>query len=521
MEHGAKLAVVSGGSKRETPVAQGEVSPGIADRTHIFRRNLEVAAGYWALAALVRWYFFRYAMWPAPIWLPAAWALFAVGYLGPENWLGIFVGSWLTNTVSFGETAFWGAIIAGGNALAPAVAARWLPPEKREEGPFGRVAGVLSLGKSAAVASAIAAAIGGSVVWWQLSERASAWPGRLFDWFLSDAAAMVLLLPLLLLFHQNLISFERVRRHGHEFAITIAILAAMVAYLLEAHVALPFLVLTPLLWVAVRFSARIAYPLFAAVMVVVIIATMAGYGPYATVGRGGTFLIFAQMAIGFGSASLLLGTISEQQRGSAKALRQLNQDLESRVQQRTAELERSKAQLEKQAYHDPLTGLPNRRSLEQRFSATRSAAARKHGALAVLLIDLDHFKQINDNIGHDAGDVILVETARRLVSAVREYDIVARMGGDEFAVLLPDVNDRASVDKVCARIVGALKDRIFFNGHHIVTSPSIGAAFYPEHGDLWQDLYKAADVALYAAKRGGRARWEWYEPKGEAAMAGK
>src|SRR5579863_8103963 len=130
MEHSVKLAVVSGRAKAEEAAARVQAPAGVAARTHVFRRNLEVAAGYWALAALMRWYFGRYAMWPAPIWLPAAWALFAVGYLGPENWLGIFVGSWLTNAVTFGDTAFWGAIVAAGNALAPAVAARWLPPEK-------------------------------------------------------------------------------------------------------------------------------------------------------------------------------------------------------------------------------------------------------------------------------------------------------------------------------------------------------------------------------------------------------
>jgi len=240
--------------------------------------------------------------------------------------------------------------------------------------------------------------------------------------------------------------------------------------------------------------------------------------PAAGVDQGGTAFVFSQMVIGFGAAVLLLGAASEQQSITGKALRKLNRELESRVEERTAELRKSKEQMEKAAFHDPLTGLYNRRLLEQRFGACRAAAARKRTGLAVLLIDLDHFKQINDTIGHDAGDVILIETGRRLKAAVREYDVVARMGGDEFAVLLPDIAERAGVEPVCARIVKALTDRIFFNGRHIVTSPSIGVAFYPQHGDLWQDMYKAADVALYNAKRGGRCRWEWYQP--EAAAAG-
>jgi len=387
------------------------------------------------------------------------------------------------------------------------------------DNPFARAADVLFLGAASLANGAISASVGAAAVWHKLQEPLRALPPRWFDWFVSDMAATVLIVPLLLLLQRDDFSLRRVRRHAREFVLVSAVLSGMVIYVVKGSGGMPFLVLVPLLWIAVRFSATVAYPMFVAVMTAVIAAMLSGHGPYGGVERVGAFFVFGEMAIGFGTAVLLLGAASEEQRATEKALRTLNQELEARVAERTAELRKSKEQMEKAAMHDPLTGLPNRRYLEQRFSGCRSAAARKRNGLAVLLIDLDHFKHINDSIGHDAGDVILVETARRLTAAVREYDVVVRMGGDEFAVLLPDIMDHASVDSVCARIVNALSDRIFFNGKHIVTGASIGVALYPEHGDLWQDMYKAADTALYVAKRGGRGRWEWCRAEQATAAA--
>jgi len=480
--------------------------------------NVTVGAAYWLVAVWVRWYFARYQMSPAPIWLPAGVAMFAVLAMEGSIWPGLFVGSLLTGTISFADSAWWPAVIAAGNTIAPVVAVGMMRGRMGGENPLSRPAQVFFFGAAALVDGAISAAIGASVVWWRVRAPMHTLPARWSAWALSDAGAVVLLVPLLLLRHHR-VSLQRVRRHAAEFSAISAVLAATVIYVLMGDTGRPFLVLVPLLWVAVRLSATIAYPMFAAVVTAVMAATLAGYGPYAGVDRGGTCFIFGQMVIGFDAAVLLVGAASEEQRTTEKALRQLNQELETRVEERTAELRKSKEQMETAALHDPLTGLPNRRLLEQSFGACRAAAARKRTGLAVLLIDLDHLKQINDSLGHDAGDVILVETGRRLKDAVREYDVVARMGGDEFAVLLPDVEDRAGAEPVCARIVQALTERVFFNGKHIATSPSIGVAFYPQHGDLWQDMYKAADVALYSAKRGGRCRWEWYEPTEDAAAA--
>lgn len=341
-----------------------------------------------------------------------------------------------------------------------------------------------------------------------------AWLPRWFDWATSDAGASLLVLPLFFVVQSRKIPLAAVRKHAVEFGAILVTLLVTLSYLFSRTSVLPageegalFILFLPLLWMSVRFSTRIAYPIFAIVITVLIVSTLVGYGPYSAAGRGGTFILFAQMVIGFGIAILLLGAASEEQREAAKALRNLNEHLEEIVKTRTAELQQSKLQLEKAAFHDALTGLPNRRLLEDRFTACRSAADRKGGSLALLLIDLDLFKHVNDNYGHDAGDAVLIAAATRLAGVVREYDLVARMGGDEFAVLLPDLAQQSCTHSICGRMVEELSLPYIHQGTSIRISPSIGVAVYPEHGQSWPLLYKAADEALYCAKRSGRARW--------------
>jgi diguanylate cyclase (GGDEF)-like protein len=167
--------------------------------------------------------------------------------------------------------------------------------------------------------------------------------------------------------------------------------------------------------------------------------------------------------------------------------------------------------LERAALQDPLTGLPNRRSLENHFAICEATARRKNRRFTILLIDLDHFKQINDHFGHDTGDVVLIEAAIRLRDAVRQCDIVARLGGDEFMLLLPETSDRTDVETVCQRLSTILANPIAVRGKTICTTASIGIAMFPDDVANWQTAYKAADLALYQAKRSGRGTWKWYD----------
>jgi diguanylate cyclase (GGDEF)-like protein len=129
--------------------------------------------------------------------------------------------------------------------------------------------------------------------------------------------------------------------------------------------------------------------------------------------------------------------------------------------------------------------------------------------LALATIDLDRFKAINDSLGHDAGDALLIEVARRLRAVVQDSDDVFRLGGDEFAILFVDFPDEASVETVCRRIIDEVCTVVSFNGIEMSTSPSIGIARFPREGDSLGQLFKVADLALYEAKREGRNTWRW------------
>ena len=165
-----------------------------------------------------------------------------------------------------------------------------------------------------------------------------------------------------------------------------------------------------------------------------------------------------------------------------------------------------------QAHFDPLTGLPNRRMLRDRLEQDIRQSRRGRGELAVLFIDLDRFKEVNDTLGHDFGDLLLVEAARRIQGCVRETDTVARMGGDEFTVLLTDLKSNSQLERILQKILDALAAMFQLRDEQVFVSGSVGVTLYPIDATEIEDLYKNADQALYAAKGAGRNRFSFYTP---------
>ena len=168
--------------------------------------------------------------------------------------------------------------------------------------------------------------------------------------------------------------------------------------------------------------------------------------------------------------------------------------------------------IQRQAHYDALTQLPNRRLFRDRLEQAIRTARRDHGAFVLMLIDLDHFKEVNDTLGHDAGDFLLVDAAQRLLHCVRESDTVARMGGDEFVVILPDIDDTASIERIAQKIIDKLASPFLLGEEKAFISASIGITLYPSDADSMETLMKNADQAMYVAKSLGRNRFSYFTP---------
>src|SRR5450830_1811279 len=168
------------------------------------------------------------------------------------------------------------------------------------------------------------------------------------------------------------------------------------------------------------------------------------------------------------------------------------------------QLEHHSRALESLALHDALTGLPNRRLLMDRLSLAIAHARRNKRNMAVMYLDLDGFKQINDTLGHDAGDTLLSMVAARLVATVRQEDTVARLGGDEFVIALWELSHGDDVAKLASKVIQAVSQPFSIQGRGVSMTVSVGVGIYPAHGEEVETLMKSADLALYEAKRTGK-----------------
>ncbi len=195
-----------------------------------------------------------------------------------------------------------------------------------------------------------------------------------------------------------------------------------------------------------------------------------------------------------------------------ESLKKENQELEKKVIQRTLELEDANKKLKKLAKYDVLTSLANRALFNEFLSKSLIISLRKGRKLAVLFIDLDNFKDINDTLGHDIGDRLLCSVATRLNQSVRECDIVSRFGGDEFAIVLEEIKEAKDAAQIAKKIITALAKPHFLGvaKHKVVISPSIGIAIYPECGLKADELIKAADTAMYHGKSLGKNNYQFY-----------
>jgi len=260
-----------------------------------------------------------------------------------------------------------------------------------------------------------------------------------------------------------------------------------------------------------------------------ILAYRAGFKPasyyliaFFTVFAGGLLMVarnFGLPASVFTDYGLQIGSALEVvllSMGLADRINSLRREKEqaqgvAQERERTAMLLReSEERMRYQAQHDPLTGLPNRWLLRDRLLQAVARAKRDRTAFAVALVDLDNFKTVNDSLGHDVGDLLLVEVAQRLSGCIRERDTIARLGGDEFVFVLEDLAAPEDSALVARKIIEVLATPFPIAGELLRTSPSIGISLYPEDGQDPDFLLKFADIAMYRAKSAGRNCYRFY-----------
>jgi diguanylate cyclase (GGDEF)-like protein len=258
------------------------------------------------------------------------------------------------------------------------------------------------------------------------------------------------------------------------------------------------------LWLAVALTASLAD----------VAASLGAYARY-TVGW-----YFGRVEAMIAASVLLLVLLGEVNRlygrlaAAMMDLSRANDSLEGLVAQKEtliAGLKRSEEEIRQLAFHDALTGLPNRRLLMDRIAQALAHARRHQHSMAIMFLDLDRFKQINDTLGHEAGDELLKQVAARLRRCVRSEDTACRSGGDEFIIVLPEITHPRDAALVAEKVIRAVSEPVIVGDHRLQVTTSIGIAVYPVAGpDDLQALMKKADTAMYSAKAAGRNMFRFY-----------
>lgn len=424
------------------------------------------------------------------IWPPTGFALFVLLVFGLRYWPWISIGAFAIN-VSTDIPVLAAAGIAVGNTLE-AVAGMYLLKINGFNNHLSRVRDVLLLVfLAAAISTLISASIGAfslaifGVISWDIFTKA--WT----TWWMGDAMGNLVIAPLLLSWwYKDRIVFTH--KSIFEAVFLFISLGFLTQFIFGAQYGLwdneppvSFMTFPFLIWASLRFGMRGATSSVLIIGVVLLVNIMLQQGPFS---RGSTFesltLLWLYTNFLAITSMVLASSISEQSCAETN-MRYL-------------------------ALHDHLTGLPNRMALNDRIEQFINSADRHNQSFALLYIDLDRFKTINDSLGHSSGDELLKTIGQRLLGCLRKDDVVSRIGGDEFVILINEVQRPEQLYKVLNKLIDSINVPVKVKGLELHTSLSIGISLYPNDGQDAETLLKHADIAMYRAKGMGRNTYLYY-----------
>jgi diguanylate cyclase (GGDEF)-like protein len=437
-----------------------------------------------------------------PIWPPTGIAVAGLLVLGRRMWPGIAVSAFLVNA-PIGPTLLAAVGIAAGNTVAPLIAVSLLhqvdfrPQLQRLRDAMA----IVFLG--ALVGMAFSATIGTATLLLSGAIPAESFLPTWSVWWTGDAMGVLVFAPFLLSLWYRPTRGDGTPWSRRVEAVALFIVLASATFLLfRSDLPIQYLVFPFLSWAAWRFGRHGAAPAVLVSSSIAIWAAVQGAGPFA-----GTSLLEKMVTLQVFNASAALSTFF-----LAAIVAERRHHLSER--------DRAEEELRHRALHDPLTGLANRILFMDRLNQALARSARHPGAIAIVFLDLDRFKAINDSFGHDVGDQVLRHMTERVRGVVRQVDTASRFGGDEFLILCEELGGKEEATAVADRLARAIAEPITLGTAEVVVTTSIGIAVAEGPDDRAEDLVWAADVALYRAKAAGRARYVVFDDSMRAgAMA--
>jgi diguanylate cyclase (GGDEF)-like protein len=442
----------------------------------------------------------------SPFWPPTALALALLYRYGLRLWPIVLAGAFTINLLFMLRagvpplSALCASIGVGlGNMLEAALGIWLLRRYAGENFPFSSLRGLGAFVLFCAVlATAISASIGVTCSRWANLSGATDYGENWLAWWVGDASGALTMAPILMLLLRARWRIPDRPRMIEACGLFLAlVLGTMIVFGLwlnhgEHRYPLVFFLLPLILWAVLRFQTAGAVNAVFLISLIAAMGSLQGGGPFARADVHQSLILLQLFITVLTGTTLGLGAVLAERSSLFARLAQANRELQ---------------QL---AFNDPLTGLPNRLTLIDRVQQADRAARRDRTYAAILFLDLDRFKRINDSLGHAAGDELLKTMAVRLRASVREVDSVCRIGGDEFVVLLPDIEAAADAAIVATKIIETMQVPVHLGNLDLAVTTSIGIALIPDDGDDGGDLIRHADLAMYRAKQRGRNNFLFY-----------